>query len=80
MRDGISLVVLDMIMPKMGGNEVFQVLKTINPEVRILLCSGYSRNGFGAIEEILKQGALGFVQKPFSRRTIALSVKKALSV
>jgi two-component system, cell cycle sensor histidine kinase and response regulator CckA len=79
MRDRISLVVLDMIMPKMGGNEVFQVLKTVNPEVRILLCSGYSRNGFSAIEEILKQGALGFVQKPFSRRTIALSLKKALS-
>lgn len=77
--DEISLVLLDMIMPKMGGNEVFQVLKTVNPDVRILLCSGYSRKGFGAIEEILKQGALGFIQKPFSRRTIALSVKKALS-
>jgi signal transduction histidine kinase/CheY-like chemotaxis protein len=79
MKERISLVVLDMIMPKMGGNEVFQVLKTVNPEVRVILCSGYSRNGFGVIEEILKQGALGFIQKPFSRRTIALSVKSALS-
>ncbi|MEJ2683884.1 MAG: ATP-binding protein [Candidatus Sulfobium sp.] len=77
--ESISLVVLDMIMPKMGGNEVFQVLKTINPEVRVILCSGYSRNGFGTIEEILMQGAQGFIQKPFSRRTIALSVKKTLS-
>lgn len=77
--DDISLVVLDMIMPKMGGNEVFQVLKTINPEAKVLLCSGYSRQGFGTIEEILKEGAEGFIQKPFSRRTIALSVKRALS-
>ncbi|MEJ2696132.1 MAG: response regulator [Candidatus Sulfobium sp.] len=79
LRDKVSLVVLDMIMPKMGGNEVFQVLKTVNQDVRVLLCSGYSRNGFGGIEEILKQGALGFIQKPFSQRTIAISVKKALS-
>ena len=79
MGKDISLVILDMIMPKMGGNEVFQILKTIDPEVKVLLCSGYSRNGFGTIEEILKQGARGFIQKPFTRRTIALSVKKVLS-
>jgi CheY-like chemotaxis protein/two-component sensor histidine kinase len=79
MKDKISLVVLDMIMPKMGGSEVFQALKTISQDVRILLCSGYSQNGFAGIDELLKRGAAGFIQKPFSRRTIAFAIKKAIA-
>lgn len=78
MRDRISLVIMDMIMPKMGGSEVFQALKTINPEVKILICSGYSQNGFAGIDALLKRGAVGSVQKPFSRHTIAIAIKKAL--
>jgi PAS domain S-box-containing protein len=79
MKDAISLVVLDMIMPKMGGSEVFQALKMISDDVKILLCSGYSQNGFAGIDELLKRGAVGFVQKPFSRQTIAVAIKKAIS-
>jgi PAS domain S-box-containing protein len=79
MKDKISLVILDMIMPKMSGGEVFQVLKTINPEVKVLLCSGYSYNGFAGIDKLLKSGAKGFVQKPFTLQTIALAIKKAMS-
>ncbi|MBI4689187.1 MAG: response regulator [Nitrospirae bacterium] len=78
-REKIALVVLDMIMPKMGGSEVFQTLKTINPEVKILLCSGYSQNGFAGIESLLKRGANGFIQKPFTRQDISLAIKKAIS-
>lgn len=79
MKDNISIVIVDMIMPKMGGSEVFQVLKTINPEVKVLLCSGYSYNGFAGIDNLLKSGAKGFVQKPFTLQTIALAIKKAIS-
>ena len=76
-KDEIALVILDMIMPKMGGREVFQSLKVINPEVKVLLCSGFSQNGFGGIEELLRNGAVEFVQKPFSRQAIGLAIKKA---
>jgi PAS domain S-box-containing protein len=77
-KDEIALVILDMIMPKMGGREVFQTLKMINPEVKVLLCSGFSQNGFAGIEELLRKGAVEFVQKPFSRQAIGLAIKKAL--
>jgi DNA-binding NtrC family response regulator len=75
-KDEIALVILDMIMPKMGGREVFQTLKIINPEVKVLLCSGFGQNGFAGIEELLRKGAVEFVQKPFSRHTIGLAIKK----
>ncbi|MEK6651373.1 MAG: ATP-binding protein, partial [Nitrospirota bacterium] len=79
MQDKIAVVIMDMIMPKMGGTEVFRALKTIAPKVKVLLCSGYSQNGFAGIDELLKQGAIGSIQKPFSRREIATAIKKALS-
>jgi nitrogen-specific signal transduction histidine kinase/ActR/RegA family two-component response regulator len=59
----ISLVILDMIMPGMTGRETFKVLKEIEPDVRVILCSGYSLNGHA--REIMEQGCRGFIQKPF---------------
>ncbi|TAL28911.1 MAG: response regulator [Nitrospirae bacterium] len=79
MQDKISLVIMDMIMPKMGGAEVFQALKTIKADVKVLLCSGYSQNGFAGIDKLLKRGAIASIQKPFSRHAIASAIKKALS-
>jgi CheY-like chemotaxis protein len=78
-KEGIALVVLDMIMPKTGGSEVFQTLKTIKPDVKVLLCSGYSNSGFAGIDTLLKNGALGFIQKPFSLQAFAGAIKNALS-
>ncbi len=77
-KDEIALVILDMIMPKMGGREVFQTLKMIDPEVKVVLCSGFGQNGFAGIEDLLKKGVVEFVQKPFSRQAIGLAIKKAL--
>ncbi len=77
-KEDIDLVILDMIMPGIGGNEVFPVLKTIRPDVKILLCSGYSSSGFAGIDRLLQNGASGFIQKPFSRHNIALAIKNAL--
>jgi PAS domain S-box-containing protein len=79
MKDKISLVVLDMMMPERGGKEVFRLLKEIKPDARVLLCSGFCQEGYAGIEDLLKEGADGFVQKPFSRRQIALALRKALS-
>ncbi len=77
-KDEIDLVVLDMVMPKMSGREVFQRLKEINPQVRVLICSGYTEEGYTGIKELLAQGASGFVQKPFTRLSIAREIRKAL--
>lgn len=78
-KDDISLVIVDMIMPKMSGGEVFQTLRTIKPDVKVLLCSGYSHEGFSGIDGLIKNGACGFIQKPFTRQSIAGAIKKALS-
>lgn len=79
MRDEISLVVLDMVMPKMGGSEVFQALKNIKQDVNVLICSGFSHDGFAGIENLIKGGASGFIQKPFTRNAITHAIRQALS-
>ena len=78
-RAEIHLVILDMIMPKMGGNEVFHALKAINKNAVILLYSGYNHNNFAGIDDLLKSGAAGFFQKPFSSQDIGIAIKNALS-
>ncbi|MEJ2729596.1 MAG: PAS domain S-box protein [Deltaproteobacteria bacterium] len=62
--DKIDLVIMDMIMPGMGGGETFDCLKKINPEIKVLLSSGYSINGQAS--KILERGCDGFIQKPFN--------------
>ena len=52
-----------MIMPKMNGKEVFKRLKEINPDVKVLLSSGYSLDG--EAQEVMDLGCAGFIQKPF---------------
>ena len=60
----IDLVILDMIMPGMGGGAVFDRLRSINPQAMVLLSSGYSLDGQAL--DILNRGCRGFIQKPFS--------------
>jgi PAS domain S-box-containing protein len=62
--DKIDLVIMDMIMPGMGGGETFDRLKRINPDIKVLLSSGYSINGQAS--KILERGCDGFIQKPFN--------------
>lgn len=58
-----DLVILDLIMPKLSGHETFRALRAINPKIKVLLCSGYSLSE--QAQEILEEGAVGFLQKPF---------------
>ena len=60
---GIALVLLDMLMPGMGGGETYDKLKQINPHVKVLLSSGFSLNN--QAREILARGCSGFIQKPY---------------
>ncbi|RPH89938.1 MAG: PAS domain-containing sensor histidine kinase, partial [Desulfobacteraceae bacterium] len=72
----IDLVILDLIMPVMGGGEAFQNLKKLNPGVKVLLSSGYSINGLA--KEILDQGCRGFIQKPFDLKEISVKIREIL--
>ncbi|MDD3044105.1 MAG: response regulator [Candidatus Delongbacteria bacterium] len=68
----IQLVILDMVMPKLAGTETYYVLKDINPNVKVLLTSGYSITG--EAQNLLDIGAQGFIQKPFIIAELAKSV------
>ena len=73
---GIDMVVLDMIMPEMGGGDTYDRLKQIDPDVKVLLASGYSLDGQAA--EILERGCNGFVQKPFSLKALSRKIRDIL--
>jgi len=75
-KDRIDMVILDMIMPDMGGSETYEKIKQIDPEAKILLSSGYSINGQAT--EILKRGCNGFIQKPFSLKELSEKIREIL--
>jgi two-component system, cell cycle sensor histidine kinase and response regulator CckA len=75
-QNTIDIVVLDMVMPGMGGGETYDALKTINPEVKVLLASGYSAAGQAA--EILRRGCNGFIQKPFDMNILSERIRDIL--
>jgi len=75
-KEKINLVILDMIMPDVSGGDVYDKIKEINPEVKVLLSSGYSINGQAA--EILERGCNGFIQKPFNIKEISARIREIL--
>ncbi|MBN2299139.1 MAG: PAS domain S-box protein [Deltaproteobacteria bacterium] len=75
-KDTIDLVILDMIMPGIGGGQTYDALKEINAGVKVLLSSGYSRSD--QAEEILNKGCNGFIQKPFDMKDLSRKIEKIL--
>ena len=75
-QSDISLILLDMIMPGMGGGETFNALKEIDPQVKVILSSGYSLDGLA--REIMDRGCKAFIQKPFSLQELSEIVRKIL--
>ncbi|UCH23900.1 MAG: PAS domain S-box protein [Deltaproteobacteria bacterium] len=75
-KDSIAMVILDMIMPGMGGGETYDNLKLIDPDIKVLLSSGYSISGQAA--EILERGCDGFIQKPFKLRQLSAKIREVL--
>ncbi len=75
--DQVAAVVLDLMMPEMDGAETFTRLREIDPEVRVLLTSGYSRDE--AVEELLAAGARGFIEKPFESSALVQAVAEVLN-
>jgi DNA-binding NtrC family response regulator len=77
-REGeIDLVLSDMALPKFGGWTVYVMLKEINPDVKMILTSGYLDDRVKA--DLLKGGVKDFIPKPYQAETIVRSVAQALT-
>jgi len=72
----IALVILDLIMPEMGGKHCLENLIRLDPSVRVVIASGFSADG--QTKEALGGGAKGFVSKPFDMRQLLQTVRKVL--
>lgn len=73
----IDLVVLDIIMPRMGGSDVFRALRAINPDVKVIVSSGFSLEG--EAQKLLDEGAKGFLQKPFQASELGDLIRSVLT-
>jgi PAS domain S-box-containing protein len=73
----IALVVLDMIMPELSGYDTYLALKKLNPDVAVLLSSGYSIDSLAS--ELIELGCSGFLQKPFSVHELSQTVRSILN-
>ncbi len=72
----IAAVILDIIMPEMNGLECLREMKQVNPNVKVIVCSGYTGNDNK--ETILKEGVVAFLEKPFKFKEVARYLQKAL--
>ncbi|MEN6472826.1 MAG: PAS domain S-box protein [Syntrophaceae bacterium] len=72
----IDLVILDMVMPDLGGRETFEALKRSNHSIKVVLSSGYSLDG--QAKEIMQGGCKGFIQKPFNLAELSRKIRQIL--
>lgn len=73
---GIDLVLTDMVMPKMGGAELYAQLKALNQDVKVVVITGYPLEESG--QKLLSQGIVAWIQKPFSTERLADIVHEVL--
>jgi CheY-like chemotaxis protein len=76
-RETISLVILDLFMPEMGGKECLRALLRMDPKVSVLVASGFTQNG--QIAEALDSGARGFIGKPFDIPQLLEKIRKIIA-
>lgn len=72
----IDLVLLDMIMPKLGGHGAFYQIRAADPDIKILLSSGFVAQE--AVDDLLANGAAGFLPKPHRIKTLAEELRRIL--
>jgi CheY-like chemotaxis protein len=75
-KNCVDIVILDMIMPEMGGAKTFEQLVKRDPKVKILLSSGYTADCAAASS--LGKGCVGFIQKPYSMEQISRKLREVL--
>jgi len=76
-HDSIDLVLLDMVMPVMNGRECFRELKRINPEVKVVISSGFVLDE--SLNELRSEGLAGFIKKPFQTADLSRIIADAMS-
>jgi two-component system cell cycle sensor histidine kinase/response regulator CckA len=76
-QETIDLVFLDMIMPGMSGEDTFEALRKINPDVKAVLASGYGSDE--RVRHVMERGCRGFIQKPFGIREISRKIREILN-
>ncbi len=72
----IDLIILDMVMPEMDGKDAYLAMRKINPDVKVLLSSGYSITG--QARELLSKGVDDFIQKPYRKTELSQKIAKVL--
>jgi PAS domain S-box-containing protein len=75
-QEEIALMVLDVGMPQMGGQECLRRLQELDPQVKVLISTGYTAKGLA--QELVAEGALGVVEKPFPPQDFAAVVRRVL--
>jgi CheY-like chemotaxis protein len=75
-QDSVDMVMLDMIMPDMSGAQACDRMKEINPDLKILVSSGYAIEG--EAKQTLARGCNGFIQKPFSLKQLSEKIRGIL--
>ncbi len=72
----ITLVLLDMVLPHMSGKEVYMEMKKIDPELTVLLNTGFKDDE--RVQEVFKLGIRDFIEKPYSFKQLVQAVEKAI--
>jgi PAS domain S-box-containing protein len=75
-QQDVSVVLLDLTMPRMGGVEAFRLLRQLRPDLPVVLMSGYNEQD--AVQRFTGKGLAGFVQKPFTAVSLTAAIHKAL--
>lgn len=77
-HEEIDLVFLDMMMPEMSGTESFDAMKKIDPDVKVVIASGFSQNN--EVDRLLKEGLVEFINKPYRMSSLSQILHRELNI
>ena len=75
-HNDIQLVLLDMVLPKKSGKDVYIEMKKIKPDVKVLLNSGFRKDK--RVKEVFKLGIKHFIEKPYTFDALAKAIQRAI--
>jgi PAS domain S-box-containing protein len=75
-KETVSLIILDLMMPGMGGRKCLEEIRKINSDVRVVVASGYSEDGHS--DALVELGARSFIEKPFNIERLLSVVREVL--
>ena len=76
-RPDVDLVILDLVMPEWSGMKTYEEIRKVNPEVKVLLSSGYSLDE--EAQHLLDVGVSGFLKKPFRKRELLIAIEPLIA-